>query len=662
MDGASETKMKKNLKRKEEGFTPTPIFDNFSRRFRNGKHIDNQKIKNQSQLVWGFTIIELLVTLFIFSLLVTGFVGVFSAMARTAKLARQKTVLSSLASQYLEGIRNLPYSQVGTVHGVPGGSLPDCPVSQQPSCPNAYTQTVENVPYKIYYEATWIDDPADGLATGTVPVDLNPTDYKQVKMDILNTLTGEITNFVTTVTPKGLEGASNTGVLWIKIFDSNGQPVSGASISLTGVSNGVILSLLSDNTGQWEQVGLPPGTNAYHVVVTKSGYSTDQTYPITGQNPNPTKPDPTILAEKVTQVSFQIDLLSNLTIKTLDNQCHNLNGIGVSVQGSKLIGTSPNVYKFNQTKTSGPAAYPAGQIVFNNIEWDTYTPTLTSATLQNWNVMGTSPIQKITVLPNTSQTFTILLVPPSDNSLLVVVKDASTLAPLEGATVELKKGGSQPQDYFGSTGGSVWVQNDWSGNSGVAMWATATEDSYWQAGGGIYVNNGSNDVELLAVNGKYTVNSTSTLESSTFDTGTGVTNFTTLSWLPASQDPAATLAIQLAANSDNATWNYVGPDGTANTYYTVPGSNISNSLDNNQYVRYKAYLSTRDNKKTPVLSSIQINYVSGCQTPGQWLFDDITPSNGNAYTLTVSLSGYQTKIVSGVQVGGNGTISVLLSH
>jgi len=95
----------------------------------------------------------------------------------------------------------------------------------------------------------------------------------------------------------------------------------------------------------------------------------------------------------------------------------------------------------------------------------------------------------------------------------------------------------------------------------------------------------------------------------------------------------------LAANNDNSTWNYVGPDGTADTYYTVPAPTSAILWDNNQYVRYKAYLSTSNNKKTPVLSSIQINYVSGCQTPGQWLFNDI--ASGNTYTLTASLPGYQ---------------------
>lgn len=596
----------------------------------------------------GFTLVELIVTIFVFAVLSSAFIAVISTLNRTVKLNREKTVLSNLASKYLEVVRNLPFSQIGTIHGVPTGNLPD-EVSP-------YTTKIESVSYNIYYQVSWIDDPADG--TALLDSDANPTDYKQIKMMVQNLATGQITSYVTTAVPKGLEGNNNAGTLIAKVFNASGQPVEDATVVITGVTNSVNITLTTDALGQAVQVGLAPGVNAYHVVVTKDGYSSDQTYPITAQNPNPTKPDPTIAVGQVTLVSFSIDLLSTLTIKTLDSQCLNLNGIGVNVAGSKIIGTGPNVYKFNADYISGPVTYPSGRIILSNLEWDIYTPSLTAATLQTWNIKGTSPIQSINVLPGASQTFTIILTESTAHSMLVIVKDAVTGSALEGAIIEFQKGGSNPQDYFGISGGSVWTQNDFTGNSGVAMWATTTPNTYWQASGGIYINNGSNDVELQKVGGHYLVNSTSTLESSTFDTGTGLTDYSTITWAPTSQTAGTWLGFQVAANNDNATWNYVGPDGTAKTYYTVPGSNISGTLDNNQYFRFKAYLTTSNTNRTPVFSNIQINYVSGCQTPGQWLFDDITPSQGTPYTLTVTLPGYQTQVISGVIVNGNGNIEV----
>lgn len=605
-------------------------------------------MREKEKFKTGYTLIELLVSVAVFAILTSAFLAAYSALAKSVKLAREKTILSALASERMEIVRNLPFSEVGTVHGVPAGTLPDeiSPV----------TITISPVTYKIYYEVTWTDDPADLTAlTG----DAFPTDYKQVKMKVLNVATGQITAFTTSVAPQGLETPSNTGVMRVQVFNSTGQPLSGIDVSITGISNGVALNVQTNSAGEWIQVGLPPGSNAYHVVASKAGYSTDQTYPITVANPNPINPDPTILAGVVTNVPLQIDLLSNLTIKTLDSFCQPINGIGVQTIGAKTIGVNPTVYKFDQTHTSGPASFPAGQIVYSNIEWDTYTPSLTVATLQNYNIRGTSPIQKIDVLPGTSQTFSIILTPPSNNSLLVIVKDATTKAPLEGATAQLQKGGSFPQNYFGFTGGSVWTQNDWTGGSGFANWSTSTPTTYWLADPDIYINNGSNDIKLLKTGNSFPTGATSTLESSTYDSGTNASVFTTITWAPISQEASTTLAIQIAANNDNATWQYVGPDGTDKTYYTVSGTNISSSLNNNRYARYKVFLKTDNRKKTPELSSIDINYVSGCYTPGQYLFDNVTPSSGEAYTLTVTLPGYQT-FTATYDIGGNGTVEVLL--
>ena len=149
-----------------------------------------------------------------------------------------------------------------------------------------------------------------------------------------------------------------------------------------------------------------------------------------------------------------------------------------------------------------------------------------------------------------------------------------------------------PQNYFGSTGGSVWAQNDWTGER-VLLVGSSTPTTYWVADPNIYINNGSNNIELLKTAGKYPVNATTTLESSTYDTGTAASAFTTLTWTPISQDASTTIALQLAANNDNATWNYVGLDGTNQTYYMVAGTNINAVLNNKQYVRYKVFYKPR---------------------------------------------------------------------
>jgi len=579
----------------------------------------------------GFTLVEVVVGLAIFGILVSGVLGAYAVLSKSTKAAREKVVLSSLSQNYLEIVRNMPYSQVGTLNGNPPGNLPDYS--------NAYTQVIEGVTYKIYYEVTYVHDPAD-------PVASNP-DYKQVKMSIQNTVTGIVTSFVTTVSPKGI--ITSGGAIAIQVINAQGQPVNGASIHIvnTALTPDILLDRTSDSSGNWNEVGLPASVNGYHIVVTKSGYSTDQTYPITQANPNPVKPDVTVLNGQVTQVTFTIDLLSTLIIKTLDQTCQNTDGVQVNVQGAKLIGTNPNVYKYSQNFTSS-----GGTITINNLEWDTYTPTLLTG--QNVMVYGTSPIQQITVLPGTTQTFTLILGPATTNSLLIIVKDAATGAALEGANVHLQKGGSQPQDYYGTTGGSVWEQASWIGGAGQA--AFTDETRYFADDGNVDAHSNPTGLRLQKTSGQYAASGSA--ESSTYDTG-APSNFTTLTWAPQSQNANTALKFQIASNTDNTTWNYKGPDGTAASYYTVSGTSINAVHDNGRYIRYKVFLSSSDSNKTPVLTSLDVNYVSGCFTPGQVMFPALTA--GNNYDIDVSLSGYQTKVINNLDIFGNEVFEIDLS-
>jgi prepilin-type N-terminal cleavage/methylation domain-containing protein len=587
----------------------------------------------------GLTMIEMVAAVAIFALLMTGVIGIYDMLVRGVKVAREKTVLANIASSYSEIVRNLPFSQIGTLNGNPSGTLADSS--------NPVVTVIEGITYNIYYEVTWIDDPSDGtILAGTDPA---PDDYKQVKMTVKNMSNTTSSTFVTSVVPKGLEGTINAGALLIKVINSQGQPVSGASVHIENLalSPDILLDRTTDAGGNWVEVGLPPSVTSYHVVVTKNGYSSDQTYPSTAGNPNPTKPDATIANAQVTQISFAIDVVSNLAIKTLNSVCGNLNGVNINIASSKLIGTNPNVVKLNSNYSSS-----GGQVALNNTEWDTYVPTLLNG--QSLMIIGTSPIQQISVLPGSSATYTMILGTQTTNSFLVIVKDSASGTALENAHVNLHKGGSTPQDYDGYTGGSIWIQKDWTGGSGQTDFTNPAR--YASDDGNINLTGTPSGVRLAQAAGSYVASGE--LTSSTFDTG-GASNYTTLSWQPTSQNPSTTLKFQIASNNDNSTWNYKGPDGTGSTYYTVSGSSIAAIHDNDRYVRYKAFLSTTDNNQTPVLSNIGINYVSGCFTPGQVSFPGLTA--GNNYDLTVSLAGYQDVVLNSLNISGNQLIQVQMN-
>ena len=121
-----------------------------------------------------------------------------------------------------------------------------------------------------------------------------------------------------------------------------------------------------------------------------------------------------------------------------------------------------------------------------------------------------------------------------------------------------------------------------------------------------------------------------------------MSNFGTIRWEPQSQPPQVgvdPVKFQIASNNDNATWNFVGPDNTPATYYTLADNNISNH-NGNRSIRYKLFLSTDDDKKTPTVSDIFITFTTSCTPPGQAFFSGLA-SLGN-YEITITHPSYQT--------------------
>jgi titin len=122
------------------------------------------------------------------------------------------------------------------------------------------------------------------------------------------------------------------------------------------------------------------------------------------------------------------------------------------------------------------------------------------------------------------------------------------------------------------------------------------------------------------------------LISSAWDTGCR-SDFQNITWTSAT--PAGTaLKFQIATNSDNATWNFLGPDGTSGTYYTASGTAIWSGHDGGRFIKYKAYFTTTDTRYTPVLNDISITYIKLIVTPSA-----ITNAAASVEETTATLSG-----------------------
>jgi prepilin-type N-terminal cleavage/methylation domain-containing protein len=566
----------------------------------------------------GFSLVELLVSASIFALLAVSVYQSYAIVTSVVSASRVKILATDLANEQLELIRNLPYPDVGVVSSIPAGVVPYSSNITRGGFVFTVTTTIRN-----------IDDPFDGTIGGT-PNDLSPADYKLVHLDITCATCKNFVpmSVVSRVAPKNLETSSSNGALFIRVFNTNGQPVPQANVSVINnmVSPAITINDQTDNQGMLQIVDAPPSVQSYQITVTKSGYTTDKTYATSTANPNPSKPHATVLLQQVTQISFVIDQVSTMNVSTLTETCAAVPSVHFIVRGSKLIGT-PSVYKYEEDFTSSGSGF----VGISNIDGDAYTLTLATA---GKYLAGVNPLLPVTVLSGATQDVQLIVTTKTPRHLLVTVKDSATMLPLSGATAQL----SGPLAVSALTGRGFVTQTDWSGGPGQSSVGDPTR--YDTSDGNINVTGFPGELKLSSIFGAHSVSGN--LTSSIFDTGT-TTNFNQISWAPLSQPPqtgADSIRFQIATSLENTamtSWQYLGPDGTSGSFFTTSDTNIHNSHNNSRYIRYKAYLNTASTSFTPSLSDVSVTFTSACIPPGQVLFSEL-PSG--TYTLTVTKSGY----------------------
>ena len=571
----------------------------------------------------GFTLIELLVGVSVFAIMAVaiyrGYVGAYEV----GRLSRLKIAALALGNEQLEIIRNLPYADVGIVNGLPPGKIP-----------REQTLTRGATRLRVVTTVRSIDDPFDGTVSGT-PRDLSPADYKLAELTISCPSCQRFAPFSLTahVAPRNLESATGNGALFVQVLDANGQPVQGADVHIENnqATPRIVIDETTNNDGMLQIVDAPPGIEAYEVTVTKSGYSTERTYP-TGAagNPNPTKPHATVVVGEVTQVTFAIDRVSTLNVATVTNTCSPVDSVDFTLRGAKLIGTNPDVPKYEASHTTDVR----GEKAITNLEWDTYMVTLTSAT---YDLIGSVPLLPVNLSPNTTQDLKLIVAPKDPRSLLVTVKDAGTQLPVSGATVAISGTG-----YTNTltTGEGALRQTDWSGGPGQADFIDPTR--YWEANGAIESGVPAGELKLRNDAGQY--QASGWLQSSAFDTGADTdTDYHEIQWQPQDQPPEVGpdgLRFQIASkkNRTQGQWTFQGPTG-AQSYYTLADRNIHARHDGDRYFRYRVFLQTANTQFTPNLAEVSFTFTSSCIPPGQVLFSGLAAQD---YALTVSRAGYQT--------------------
>lgn len=566
----------------------------------------------------GTTLLETLIAAAFFVAFSLAIYSLYSKVVQLSARIRIKTVATQIASEQIEFIRNLQYSDVGIVSGIPSGVVPGTKTVSRGAMTFSVKTTIRN-----------IDQAADGTLGGT-PNDLSPADNKLVAVEVTCTSCAQAigVEYTSAVAPKSLETENGNGALVIKVIDASGLPVPDTTVLIQNstVSPAINFSDVTDSDGVLTIVDAPPSTEQYFITVSKSGYSTERTYlPGGSGNPNPVKPHITVAANTVSQATFAIDDVSSIALKLQSGQCAVITGPSGTLTGTKLIGT-PSVIK-----TTIPFTASSASNTISNIEWDTYGISISDS---SYEIAGTNPVFPLSISPGSSQQVTLTLEPAVSGSRLVVaVTDLSGL-PIADATVQVvgPSGTFTNQTSVGSV-----TQTDWNGGAGQTDFINQTR--FASTDGGIDYSATVGQIKLASTGATYV--SSGELTSSTIDLGAPAT-FQQLTWFPSSQPTGmgtTPVRFQVATNNDNTTWNFLGPDGTDTTYYTSPVSDIATIHDGDQFLRYKVFFSTTDTSKSPSITDVGITYTSGCLPPGQIDFGALS---SGSYTITVSKTGYAT--------------------
>lgn len=411
----------------------------------------------------GFTLIETLVGSAIFVILALSAYRAFGVLMDAVSISQAKLAATTLANEKFEIIRNLPYDDVGIVNGIPAGKI----VRNE-------TITKDNYSFDVQTTIRNIDDPFDGTIGGS-PSDTSPADYKSVDLDLtcISCKVFSPLKFTTLVAPHALETASSNGALFIQVFNTAGIPVPNTSVSIlnTETNPDIIINEITDNTGWVKIVDVPPGINTYNIIATKSGYTTDQTYPKSGvAGENPINEDATVVLQQVTQTSLLIDRISSLNVSSVDASCVAVPNIDFSLTGTKLIGT-PSVLKY---PTENFSTDSSGEETISNLEWDTYHLLLDTIT---YDLAGSTSLPSFTINPGEDKNLQMVVVPHLDNALLVSVED-SLGNPVDGADVQLQKDEFNQNKTTNSLPCSTPGQVFWNGLVGGTYTLTVSKTGY----------------------------------------------------------------------------------------------------------------------------------------------------------------------------------------
>ncbi len=349
----------------------------------------------------GFTIVEVVVASTLLLIAFLAAAGLFEEGTHVSGDTRQRVVAAQLASAAIEQIRG------------PAGDPARFTSEVVPGLTTS-TQTVNGIKFTLTQEMQWVSQSSTTSACDSGGLGSNS--ILQVSESVTWAGAGPTApvRSITALSPPAGAYSQATGSIGVKVLDSNGLPVVGAQVSLTGVSS------LSQNTtteGCAFFAYLTPG--AYTASVTAGTGVGDQEVLVPSQAGS-------VTVGQTTSMTFNYDTAATISITGWSGSTATpATNIPVGIANTGLQPYGQYTYGVGTTTFSPVFPYPSGYTVFAGNCTDNNPNGLDTSRNRFYNNPGTSTV---TVTPGGTATATIPLY-----DLPITVMNGAT--PAVGATL-----------------------------------------------------------------------------------------------------------------------------------------------------------------------------------------------------------------------------------
>ncbi len=452
------------------------------------KHFSRNKLP-------GFTFIEAMTVLFVFSVISLAFYSLISSGTRYIQDSKNRLGALAVANEKVEIVRNLQYDDIGTIGGEIEGNIPQDET------------VVENGrQYDVHTLVEYVDDTYDGTGySDTVWFE----DYKRVTATVswngINEGQAEV-KFVSRFVPPGLEVANpGDGILAVNIVSDQegGAGVAGSTVHIFNSETGLDTQKQTDASGNAMFMGdnVTDSAQKYEITVVKSGYETVNTMPPYPDSPyNPTDAHASVVTGSINVANIIQNKLAEMKVSTVNYLGQPIGNIDFHLIGGRKVGIGvdpPNnpVYNLDddyQTNASGEKD-------FGSVSPGQYTFTLDSG-VTNYEFVGTTPDSPSSLSSEQDLTLEVELADKNLTSILIKVVTSDEGSPsIAGAQVRLSN--ASGYDVSQTTGGegSVFFPTTADAFEEGTYDLEVTADGYQESNSQVTVSAGALKIETVSL-------------------------------------------------------------------------------------------------------------------------------------------------------------------